>query len=311
MSPSHPGRLRHKVGQRIATHALWEAGHRVAVAVSGGQDSVALLDLLCATAAWHRGALSVVHVDHQTRSDTAHDAAFVEELSSKYGLPVVVETVSGGPDASEAQLREARYAVFDRLEVDRVALAHHRRDQAETVLLRLIQGAGQRGLGGMRWRRDRYVRPLLDVTRLELERWATLRGLSHREDPSNASPRYLRNRVRAQVLPLLEALRPGAERTIARAADHLAADEAFLEGLLEARALAAEGPWPLKELQALPEPLFRRFCLRVARGLRTGQIDELTQLVKRGYGSCFAPTGWTWRVVDGWLEVALPADAGG
>ncbi|MEM6925847.1 MAG: tRNA lysidine(34) synthetase TilS [Myxococcota bacterium] len=307
----HPGRLRHRVGAAIAAGPLWERGHRVAVAVSGGRDSVALLDLLQATAGWHGGRLSVVHVDHGTRPSSADDARFVARLAEDGGLPLHLATVEAGPDASEAALRESRYAVFDALDVDRVALAHHRRDQAETVVLRLVQGAGTRGLGGMRPRRGRYVRPLLEVPVDDVARWVEHHGLAYRDDPTNVSPRYLRNRVRAEVLPLLEALRPGATGAIARAASLLAEDEAFLVGELDRRSLATDGPWPLTGVRELSAPLFRRFVRRRQPSLDKGQIDELARLVDRGYGTDLVMSGWTWIVTDGWLEVRPPAGRGG
>ncbi len=307
----HPGRLRHLVGQAIAEHQLWAPGHRVAVAVSGGHDSVALLDVLGETVGWHRAALSVVHVDHGTRPSTADDARFVRELAEARGLACHVTRLALGSDSSEATLRDARFSVFDALEVDRVALAHHRRDQAETVLQRLIRGTGTLGLGGMRPRRGRYVRPLLDVPFEQVARWVAHRALAFREDPTNASPRFLRNRLRAEVLPLLEELRPGATAALARASSLLAADEAYLQAELDARGLDERGPWPLTAVQALPEPLFRRFVKRRQSSLGRGQIDELARLVDRGYGTSLAASGWTWKVDQGWLEVRPPAGRGG
>jgi len=306
---THPGRLRHRIGQAIAEHGMWSAGDRVAVAVSGGRDSVALLDLLVATAGWHGGVLSVVHVDHRARPDSGADARFVEALAAANGLPCVTATVDA--EAREAALREARYGVFEELEVDRVALAHHRQDQAETVLLRLLQGAGTRGLGGMRPRRGRYVRPLLEVPIADLERWVAHRGLDFRDDPTNASPRYLRNRVRAELLPLLEDLRPGATGVLARTASLLASDEAWMVEQLAARGLGERGPWPVSAVRSLPGPLLRRFLLGRQPSLGKAQVDELARLVDRGYGATLVTSGWTWEVSEGWLEVRPPADPGG
>lgn len=307
---AHPDRLRHRVGEAIARHALWQAGDRVAVAVSGGRDSVVLIEILVATAGWHKGRLSVIHVDHQTRPETTDDAEFVQALAASHGVPFAGLVVPGGPEASEEALRNARYQAFATVDADRIALAHHRRDQAETVLLRLVAGAGARGLAGMAWRRGRYVRPMLDVPHAAIDRFARHRALAFREDPTNVDPRFLRNRVRAEVLPLLEAVRPGATGALARAASLLAEDEAFLASGLESRGLSQNGPWPLTAIQALPGPLFRRFCLR-RQGLTSGQIDELTQLVARGYEASLVTSGWTWEVANGWLSVTPPRRVGG
>lgn len=213
-----PGRLRHHVGATVRDRALWAPGDRVAVAVSGGADSLALLDLLEVTRRWHGGALEVVTVDHGIREGSADDAAFVWELARSRGLPCTWVSLGLRGGASEAECRDARYRALAGLSVARVALAHHRDDLAETVLLHLLRGTGPRGFAGMAWRRDRYVRPLLDVPRADLRRWLAWRGLAWRDDPTNTDPGRLRNRLRHEVLPLLEDVRPGGVAAIARGA---------------------------------------------------------------------------------------------
>lgn len=278
------GRLRHRVGGAIQAHRLWEPGHRVVVAVSGGLDSVCLLDVLVQTAGWHGADLAVATVDHGLHPESADHARFVEELARGLGLPCFVRRVHV-PDPSEASARTARYAALEGLEADRVALAHHREDQAETVLLQLLRGAGARGLGAMARRRGRYVRPLLDVHRAELEAWARHRGLRWVEDPTNPDPRYLRNRVRHEILPLLEELRAGAVANLARSAALCAEDDAWLEGQVPEgeleRAWVAEGPAPL-----------------VARALRrrwpeadAAHLAAVVQAARRGAGQVRLPGG--------------------
>ncbi|MCA9490016.1 MAG: tRNA lysidine(34) synthetase TilS [Myxococcales bacterium] len=208
-----PGRLRHRVGATIRDRGLWTAGERVAVAVSGGADSVALLDLLVETRRWHGARLEVVTVDHGTRADADTDASFVWALARDRGLPVTRFDLGLGAHASEAVCREARYAAFERLGADRIALAHHREDLVETVLLQLIRGTAAHGIA---WVRGPYVRPLLDVPRDDLRRWLAWRSLAWREDPTNEERIRLRNRLRHEVLPLLEDLRPGAIGAFAR-----------------------------------------------------------------------------------------------
>jgi len=270
------GRLRHRVGEAIAAHGLWQPGDRVAVAVSGGLDSVVLLDLLRATRDWHQGVLSVVTVDHGVRNDSADDAAFVAALARGLGLACVQTRLEGVAPTEEA-LREARYGFLDALEVDVVALGHHRDDQAETVLLQLLRGAGSRGLAAMRWKRDRYVRPLLEIPRAELEAWARHRALDWREDPTNASLQFARNRIRAEVLPLLEAIRPGAAAALARSAGHLAAEDAYLTSLGE-----PQPPWSLSWLEAEPEALVRRALS--ARLGSAGRVEAALKIAARGAG---------------------------
>lgn len=214
---AHPARLRFAVLEAVRRHALWSPGQRVAVAVSGGRDSVALLDLLLATRGAHGGALEVVTVDHRSRSGSGDDAAFVWGLARSLGLPVSRFDLPPGP-RTEAAWREARYRALESVGADVIALAHHADDLAETVLMQLVRGVGPGAFRPMAWRRGRRVRPLLGVSRSAIAAYAASRRLTWREDPTNADPRYLRARIRAEVMPLLEALRPGAAAGIARAA---------------------------------------------------------------------------------------------
>lgn len=273
-------RLAHTVGESVVRHRLWEAGDRVAVAVSGGVDSVVLLDVLVRTAGWHGAVLSVVTVDHGTRADTAAEAAFVEALAQEHGLPCLRVDLALGP-ASQDACRRARYAAFHALDVDRVALAHHQDDQAETVLINLLRGTGPAGLEGMTRRRGRYVRPLLDVSRHAIAAYAEERGLAWREDPSNASERYLRSRVRHELLPLLEDLRPGATVAVARSATLAAEQGAVLD------ALVPDDPWSRAWIAEGPEPVVRRFLL--GSGLANTHVDALLDAARRGTGTVTLP----------------------
>ncbi len=174
----------------------------MAVAVSGGADSVALLHLLVEGVALHGGVLSVVTVDHGTRPDSAADADFVLARAASLGLPARAVRAALGPEASEAACRSARAEAYASEPADVIALGHHADDLAETAVLAWLRGHGSRGLGSLRPRAGRLVRPLLEVPRATLRAWLDARGLTWREDPTNASPRFLRNRVRHEVLPL-------------------------------------------------------------------------------------------------------------
>jgi len=279
---SHPGRLRHRVGEAIAKHALWSEGARVAVAVSGRMDSMALLDLLVQTSGWHKGVLSVVTVDHGTRPDSSQHADFVERRAAELGLVCVRVDRQLGPQASEVACRVARLEAFDALDVDVVATAHHRDDQAETLLLQLLRGAGTTGLGAMRWRSGTVVRPLLNTSRDDIRAWMTHRELDWLEDPSNSDPRFLRNRVRSEVMPLLERLRPGASATMARSARVSAEEDAYIQGQLPALPDPAS-PFPLQLIQGLPAVLARRVVRAWAgRSLSAAAVDAVLDAVAAG-----------------------------
>src|SRR4051794_1428487 len=225
----------------IRDHALCDPDSRVVVGLSGGADSVALLHLLRDLE--RRGALTVAgaaHLHHGLRGVEAdEDEAFCAALCARLGVPFAAERVDvadlarRGKRSLEDAARAARYAFFaraaDRLGADRIAVAHTRDDQAETVLLRLIRGAATRGLGAMRPRTERVIRPLLDVDRADLR--AYLAGLEqpHREDASNRDVAILRNRVRHELLPLLQTrFSPAITDVLARTAALAREDEDFL-----------------------------------------------------------------------------------
>lgn len=307
-----PTRLRHRVLAAIADRALWSPGDRVAVAVSGGRDSVALLDLLVSTAGAHGGRLEVVTVDHGIRPGSDADAEFVVALAGSVGLPVTRRDLGLGPDTSEVAARDARHAVFAALPVDRVALAHHRDDQAETVLLHLLRGSGTHGAAGMAWRRDRIVRPLLGCSRDELAAWAVDRGLAWREDPTNADPGFLRNALRLEVLPRLEAARPGAAEALARSAALLADDDAWLDALVDAEPLAAPSArgFVASWVAEAPAGLVARALRRVDPGLGAAQVQALRAFARKGSGVVEITREAAWIVRDGWVG-RRAASAGG
>lgn len=231
----------------IAAHRLFVAGETVVVAVSGGADSVALLDFL-ATGSGLGLQLVVAHVNHGLRGVEADaDERFVRGLAERYGLPMATTSADVRALSRQRRIsleeagREARYAFFEAVAgqygAARIALAHHRDDQAETVLMRLIRGAGVDGLSGMRPRSGdgRYVRPLLSITRRAIVGYLRKRGLAWREDASNQDQRFLRNRVRHELLPLLAGYNPAIAERLAATAESLAADGELLERLTAER----------------------------------------------------------------------------
>ena len=184
-------------------------GETVLVAVSGGADSVALLHLLHALAPPWRLTLHVVHVDHGLRPESGADTAFVRDLAARLGVPVEVERVQVGPGSVEAAARAARYAALEawaeRLGAARIAVGHTLDDQAETVLMRMLDGAGVRGLAAIPPVRGRIIRPLVEIRREALRAMLTADGIAWVEDPSNRDPKFARNRIRHELLPLLTA----------------------------------------------------------------------------------------------------------
>jgi tRNA(Ile)-lysidine synthase len=223
------------------------AGEALVVGLSGGADSVALLDALVQLAPSRRLRLVAAHLDHRLRPDSGDDAAFCADLCRRLGVPLRagIADVAGRARRERGGIEEAarqeRYAFLGRVKEQEgaaaIAVAHTRDDQAETFLLRLLRGAGGTGLAAMRPRSGDLIRPLLAVTRERVLAHLRRRGLAWREDPTNDDPRFRRNRVRRELIPYLESrINPSAREALARAAS-LAADEAdLLAGL--ARELA-------------------------------------------------------------------------
>ncbi|MGM9619510.1 MAG: tRNA lysidine(34) synthetase TilS [Oscillospiraceae bacterium] len=208
---------------------LPEKGGLLLCAVSGGLDSVCLLHFLRGLAEKEGFRLAAAHYNHRLRGeDSEADARFVEELCARWGVPCVAgegevkQTAAERGWSLEEAARNCRYDFLRRtaeaLGAERIATAHQAEDNAETVLLQLIRGAGSEGAGGIPPVRGPFVRPFLTVSRRELEGYAAAYDLPYREDASNADLRFARNRIRHEVMPVLTELNPNAAQAIGRAA---------------------------------------------------------------------------------------------
>ena len=272
--------MRDKLLRRIRAEALLLPGDTVYCALSGGTDSVALTHLLCALAEELQIAVRVCHFNHRLRGAASDaDEAFCREFAARLGLSIEV----GGADVAayakahgqslEEAARSCRYAFFETLD-GKIATAHTADDQLETVLMNLLRGTGLKGLGGIPPKREKHIRPLLDVTRAETEAYLLAHGLEHREDASNAEDDCVRNRLRHHVTPLLRAENPNWQACLSRMTALLREDEALLQGLSDALLIRAEdGGWEVKPLREAEKPLRER-ALRTL--LRRCAIPKLT-----------------------------------
>ena len=272
---------------------LGTAGKTLVVGLSGGADSVALTDAL-ATLARKRGfRLVAAHLDHGLRSESAADAAFCADLAERLGVPIRLGRgdVKGRARVEKRGLEDAarreRYAflgaVMDEEGAVAIAVAHTRDDQAETLLLRLLRGSGSRGLGAMRPRAGHVVRPLLQVSRLDVLAHLAERGLPWREDATNADPAFLRNRIRRELIPYLESrFNPRIHETLARAAGLLADEDDTLEAQaarLSATTARRDGDGVVLAragLRDAPRALARRVVRRALA--ETGGLREVSAL---------------------------------
>ncbi len=227
-----------KVSDFIRTHRLLKAGDRVIVALSGGADSVALLHILISFKEEYSFVVSAAHFHHGIRGEEAdRDEMFVRELCAKWGIPlsaekadVPAEALKSG-ESVETCARRLRYAFLERLSREHdalIATAHQRDDSVETMLWNLTRGSGLAGLGGIPVQRDTIIRPLLCLSRAEIEAYCRENALKYVTDSTNLQDEYTRNRLRHQVVPVLRKLNPAAEANMERTAQLMReADEYF------------------------------------------------------------------------------------
>ena len=254
------GRVAAQVAARV------KPADRLVVGLSGGVDSVVLLDCLQRCAGRVGFRLSALHVNHQLSPNAARWTSFCRRICRARGISfrtVKVKVPRGG----EAAARAARYAAFAREECDTIALAHHRDDQVETFLLQLLRGAGVKGLAAMPLLKSKVesrkserrlpaiVRPLLDTTRAEILEYAKARRLKWIEDESNADVRYARNYLRHEVLPAVGRRFPAYLSTISRSIGHVADAARLLDDLAAAdgRGSVKDGALAVEALRRLPE----------------------------------------------------------
>ncbi|MCC6454406.1 MAG: tRNA lysidine(34) synthetase TilS [Caldilineaceae bacterium] len=320
-----------------ARRELFIAGQPVIVAVSGGADSLCLLHALHQLAPCWRVSLHVAHLDHALRPESAADAAFVADVAQKLALPFYTTRLTPGildddPQGLEAAARSARYA-FLRQVADQMgapvtlATAHHQDDQAETLLLHLVQGSGLPGLAGMAWVGQlpdaaqppiRLVRPLLATRRAAIHEYLRSEGLAWREDHTNQDPAHLRNRLRHEVLPTLEAINPNIHATLARTAhllateaDHAASrDRATLDAVTVTYTPSTRLILDLFHLaeydEATRRGTLRQAFMALGIDLRAVGLDGIDRLLNQAdpFSPTFAPGGphpllaeWQWTIL--------------
>lgn len=326
--------------QYIADYTLWQPGATVLVAVSGGPDSLCLLHLLCRIRASRQLVLHVAHLDHQLRpAAAAADADFVARTAAAWDVRATIESRAVRPLAPqfggiEAAARAVRYGFLrdTALAVGAhvVATGHHADDQAETVLQRLLRGAGPTGLAGMRpclaWARwqaigfppladapasgrsPALVRPLLATPRATILDYCAAHQLEPRHDESNQSPDYLRNRVRGYIIPELKAYNSNIVGALVRTARICADEDALLAELLDQQwpelAEVSETRVQLdrERLARMHRALCRRALRRAASSLApeveigADHLDRMLRLLTRPHGRLQLPGALWMRV---------------
>jgi tRNA(Ile)-lysidine synthase len=299
------------VGAAVRRAIAGLEGERILVGLSGGVDSVVLLHALSR----EHARLAAAHIHHGLSSNADRWAAFCRRLCKDLRVPLIVRRVRVARAGAglEAAARAARYAALAKLPCDVLALAHQLDDQAETVLMSLLRGAGARGASGMRlrarWQARTLIRPLLDVPREAIVAYAREHGLAWVEDESNLSDAYARNFIRLRIAPLLTERYPRWREALARAARHFAATDADARTLLR-EFLAAQGlraPSEAKLVEMLKQ------LTRAKPGTRIEHDGALLRVYRgavrverpRHAAATFRPVPW-----HGEPRLALPALGG-
>jgi tRNA(Ile)-lysidine synthase len=236
--------LHAQVHQTLRDRQLLPPQSKILIAVSGGQDSLCLAQLLLDLQPLWDWNLAIVHCDHRWRSDSAQNANHVRDLAKTWDL-TYHEVIAKTDVSTEAKARDWRYQSFDTLAqihgFTHIAIGHTATDRAETLLYNLARGSGAEGLQSMGWQRSAFsatpssnpvqiIRPLLDLTRSQTVEFCSDRSIPVWHDTTNDDLTYRRNRIRQEIMPLLQkALNPQADRHLAQTAELLAADVAFLQ----------------------------------------------------------------------------------
>ncbi len=222
----------------VSQHDMLKFGNRITVALSGGADSITLLHILLSLKDELRLDISATHYNHNIRGDEAlRDQQFVEDLCEKWGVKLfvgsgnVLDYAKQQSISVELAARELRYAYFETLDTDCIATAHTLSDNVETVLLNFVRGTGISGLCGIPPVRDKFIRPIINVTRRQVEEYCREYNLSYITDSTNLQDDYTRNNIRHNIIPLLKNINPSLENTVYRTINALSEDATALENI--------------------------------------------------------------------------------
>ncbi len=288
-----------KLAERVAKNLrpYVAAGDRLVVGLSGGLDSVVLLHTLTALKSELGFSLTALHIHHGLSPNADHWLQFTQQLCQSWNVPFCSERVcveAHAPEGPEAAARHARYEAYASQDAEWLALAHHRDDQAETLLFNLLRGAGVSGAAAMPSTRRlatnaklRILRPLLDVSRTEIEAYAREANLAWVDDESNRDSRYARNFLRHEIFPLLRERFPGCDAAFSRAATHFAQADALLESLaqIDATSVLRDGRIAVPEFVKLEEARASNLLRHVLRceGVRmpdTVRLEEIARQIR-------------------------------
>ena len=294
----------------VRSQGLIEPGRPLLVMLSGGRDSVCLLDVAVTLAGVP--AVSALHVNYGLRESAAGDERYCRRLCEQLGVELTVRT-PGTPTLGNVQAwaRDTRYGAAAQLALARgalVAAGHTATDQVETILYRLASSPSRRALLGMRERDGSLIRPLLSVTREQTADYCLGRGLDWRDDETNDTDKYARGRVRNGLVPALREIHPGAERNVLALAEILRQEAAVLDALVD-EVLDGTDTVPLATLDVLPAATARLVVQRLADGVQgrpapgtARRLPEILALRRTGMTHLDLPNGVRATAADGLLR---------
>jgi len=307
--------LQYKVLRVIQENELICPGQKIIVAVSGGADSVCLFDLFFKLKDELKITLAACHYNHKMRGKkSCQDAEFVQKLAESRGVEFIGGSAqSGSLLMSEESARKARFTFFEKIlkkgRGDEIALAHNKNDFIETFFLRLLRGGSMRGLKSIPYRRQKFIRPLLDISRSEIEHYLKKEGLDFRNDQTNLKINYTRNFFRLKIMPLILQINPNLLQTLAGNISALEEDFDFINNSVEKafeevtiseknkQIILSQKKWLLLH-PAMRTGVIRYAISKIAilDDITYKQISDAVKMLKKGDGKKFKPLPHSLRI---------------
>lgn len=321
-----------KVKHTIEKYNMISMGDHVLVGLSGGPDSVCLLQILNILKPEYRLKISAAYIDHGLRpDDVPEEIKFCKHLCESLNIPFYTQSidVKSFAENEKINIQEAarilRYGAMEQISINikahKIAVAHNADDQAETVIMRLLRGAGPAGLSGIPPVRKKIIRPLIEVERAEIEKFLSEKNISHIIDPSNESLKYLRNKIRKTLMPVLKSISPKATKIISRTADILREENDYINVAVTKALMRLMSRKTDKKVELFCNPMevlnivVLRRALRVAidsvkdlKGLTFDHIEDIIKLIKTGKPGdrLYLPKGI--RVIKGYSTLTVTAE---
>lgn len=281
-----------KVQNTIFEHNLFPRGSKIVLACSGGPDSTALLEIFSRLQKKHALELVIAHVNYNLRGqDSRKDEKFIKKLALKYNLTLKILTPILQNRATEDSLRKIRYVFFEKtrreLDFDFIAVGHTLDDQVETFLIRVIRGSGLAGLSSISYKNNRVIRPLLNISKTEILNYLKKNKLSYRIDRTNLESNYLRNKIRNQLIPILEKnYNPKIKNTVFNSIESIQEDSDFLEKISK-KEFQKNKNLSVKSILSLHPSLQKRLLLLAIaesknslKDISSSHIRELMKIIK-------------------------------